>query len=151
MINFTAILSLCLTNNIGLISASCAPWNYPTMTGPSYLTWSKFQASTVLITILSMPVFHFFSYSIGYHMFHIFQALHSLGKASNDRGMRLHFLPRNFKKAMENTSKVLHTPPIRTVYWRIEWLFPQAGVRLISDRSVKNYCSVIFWNDRQMW
>lgn len=65
--------------------------------------------------------------------------LHVLGRASRDRGMRLHFLPRNFRRARENTSRVVPGTPTRTVFWRIEWVFPQAGVHLVSD-SVSETC-----------
>ncbi|KAJ1531060.1 hypothetical protein ONE63_005889 [Megalurothrips usitatus] len=60
--------------------------------------------------------------------------LQHLGRASRDRGMRLHFLPRRFQRARENSSRVIPCTPERLIYWRIEWLFPQAGVRLISDK-----------------
>lgn len=50
--------------------------------------------------------------------------------------MRLHFLPRNFKRARENTSRVVPGTPIKTILWRIEWLFPQCNVRLVSERLV---------------
>lgn len=63
--------------------------------------------------------------------------LHSLGKASRDRGIRLHFLPRNFKRAKENTSRVIPGNPTRTVFWCIEWLFPQAGVRIVSEKVIE--------------
>jgi hypothetical protein len=57
-------------------------------------------------------------------MDHNFQNLYKLRAAARRRRTNLHFMPHNFTRSQANTTYFNWKEQL--IYWRIEWIFPQA-------------------------
>ncbi|KAJ9582027.1 hypothetical protein L9F63_003610 [Diploptera punctata] len=72
--------------------------------------------------------------------------LYKLRAAASRRGTQLHFLPHNFTRSKENTTYFNWKEQL--IYWRIEWMFPQAenmkcsGRRLLETEKLSKLVNV---------